>query len=62
MAVSKTTVCKQDRSQKDSTSNPIPTSFSKLYNAVPIYLIAELRRTSCQKKEFRDGVTCVVFL
>ena len=60
-------VCKQDRAQKDYTSNPIPTSLFLLFyllKAVPSKLIAELRRMSCLKNErCRDGVvTCVVLL
>ena len=48
-------VTRQDRTYKDYTSNPIPTSFFKCI-PLPSYI---LQKNIMDKKRCRDGVTCV---
>ena len=58
-------VCRQDMVYKDYTNNPIPTSFfipDMILWAMHVIRLLRKKDSLKQKKGFRDGVICVVFV
>ena len=53
-------VCRHDRTYRDYTSNPIPTSLSSMLSFCRLYIHYEI--TGNMENGCRDGVSCVVFV